>query len=153
MPRGFRNSSRSISPGWVGGPFVGMRTMFDFSFVRENSPSGNSRGGVALMIIRNFNPFRTIRSPDKTYPKLVVDSNTVIVLVDRLSRPPICFPEEYAMNREKLTAFNWSSFLRATGQISFGHVARASLDIMRLKMSSVPRSKNDFINSGTSKKK
>jgi hypothetical protein len=49
-------------------------------------------------------------------------------------------------------AFNWSSFLRATGQISFGHVARASLDIMRLKMSSVPRSKNDFINSKTSKK-
>ncbi len=30
--------------------------------------------------------------------------------------------------------YNWSSFLRATGQISFGHVARASLEIMRLKI-------------------
>ena len=30
------------------------------------------------MIIRNFNLFRAIRTPDKTYPELVVDSNTVL---------------------------------------------------------------------------
>ena len=61
------------------------------------------------------------------------------------------FPGGRRNESKETAAFNWSSFLRATGQISFGHVARASLDIMRLKMSSVPRSKNDGINSGTSK--
>jgi len=30
------------------------------------------------MIIRDFDVLRTIRSPDKTYPELVIDSNTVL---------------------------------------------------------------------------
>ena len=57
------------------------------------------------------------------------------------------FPGGMPSERRETAAFNWASFLRATGQTRSGHLRRAACVLRRSKMSSVPRSWNDLITS------
>src|SRR6476659_1154489 len=67
IPRGFRNSSRSISPGCVGGRVVGRR--------RRTSRCFRPRG---LVVVRDFNFVGIAVLPGEAYSILIVDSNTVL---------------------------------------------------------------------------
>jgi len=65
-PRGFRNSSRSISPGCVGGRCVGSL----MSAVR-------GLGLSALVVVRDFDVVGIVTLPSETHSILVVDPNAV----------------------------------------------------------------------------
>src|SRR3990172_7326950 len=66
IPRGFRNSSSSISPGWVGGRCVGSRRR------TKGFPLD------PLVIVRDFDVVGIAVLPPKTDPVLVVDANAVL---------------------------------------------------------------------------
>ena len=65
MPIGFKNSSSSISPGWVGVLCVGIRIIV---------PSYN----FVLMVICNFNIFRAILSPYETNAVSIVYADAML---------------------------------------------------------------------------
>ena len=64
IPKGARNSSRSISPGCVGGRWVGRR--------RRTS------GARRLVVVRDFDFVGIAILPPEADPKLVIDANTVL---------------------------------------------------------------------------
>src|ERR1035438_6074541 len=64
MPRGAKNSSRRISPGWMGGS----RSLFAMPVI------------ASLMIIDNLDVLRSALSPDETDSPLVVDSDAMLTL-------------------------------------------------------------------------
>lgn len=71
IPRGFRNSWSSISPGWVGGLLVGSRrTTGDC----DDLP----RCGRFSVIVRDFDLVRISILPAKAHAILLIDSNTVL---------------------------------------------------------------------------
>src|SRR4051812_23936000 len=65
---GLRNSSRRISPGWVGSRGVGTRTI------------GASLAAISSMVVHDFDVVRLVLGPDEADPVLVVDPNAVLAL-------------------------------------------------------------------------
>src|SRR5437588_12561181 len=73
MPSGLRNSSSNISPGWVGGTWVGSRRL--------------TSGARRLVVVRDFD-FVGIRSlTAKTHSVLIIDANTALACA--ISREPL----------------------------------------------------------------
>src|SRR5213593_4172427 len=73
MPSGFKNSSRSISPGCVGGLFRGNR--------RATKPRDNTSGRVArrlLMVVRDLDLVGISSLPAKTHAILLVDAYAML---------------------------------------------------------------------------
>ena len=73
MPSGFKNSSRSISPGCVGGLFRGNR--------RATKPRDDSCERVApllLMIVRDLDFVGISTLPAKAHSILLVDADTML---------------------------------------------------------------------------
>src|SRR6266571_3869732 len=97
MPSGFKNSSRSISPGCVGGLFRGNR--------RATKPRDNTCGRVArrlLMVVRDLDVVGISSLPAKTHSILthsvpcqrVVDPEhhwLMLVDADAMLRAPVTF--------------------------------------------------------------
>src|SRR5690606_18346242 len=65
-PSGTKNSSRSISPGWVGGRCVG----------RRRCTSGDV--SVGLVVVRDFDLVGIAFLPPETDPVLFVDADAVL---------------------------------------------------------------------------
>jgi hypothetical protein len=132
-PRGFRNSSNSISPGGVGGRCVGSR----MSAVRSFSPLG-------LVIVCDLDFVGIARLPPKTHPVLGVDPNAVLVAPGTTeSLQPIA--RGTARSRKSRTRLIWSSFRRAMSHNALGQARSALADASPLKMSLVAASQNDLI--------
>src|SRR4051812_22597092 len=66
MPNGCRNSSNSISPGWVGGRWVG------------NRRCTRAATGARLVVVRDFDVVGIAVLPSETDPILFVDANAVL---------------------------------------------------------------------------
>ena len=65
-PRGLRNSSRSISPGWVGGWCVGSRRATNGFFLRR------------LVVVGDFDLVGIPVLPRKAHPVLFIDPDTIL---------------------------------------------------------------------------
>jgi hypothetical protein len=73
---GFKNSSSSISPGWVGARFLG-----NLVFIVEDIEARRAGSLPALVVVRNFDLIGISILPTETDPILLIDTNTC------LSRP------------------------------------------------------------------
>ncbi len=73
-PSGLRNSSSNISPGCVGGRFVGSRLLAaDLAYV-----AGFEDPRIDLVVVRDFNTECISILPSKTYPILLIYSDTYL---------------------------------------------------------------------------
>src|SRR5262245_14298904 len=70
IPSGFRNSCNNISPGCVGGRWVGSRRSTRRACERD----------PFLMVIRDFDLVGITVLPGKADPKLNIDTNAVLAL-------------------------------------------------------------------------